>query len=273
MERNVVQQTRSLAAKQWKKPIANSWLKVIASKADVKQDFAAIVIDGYSNQIRHTEQAAGQIFIELGQIVKLYGGRSEIDPEVLKESAKNIIDNFGFISVTEIREAYRQWANGETKVKGAEMYGGEFNAAQVGKIISAYCERRKRVLGTYLREKEGRREQEQRKEKKRIMQEDFEKEFPKMIERAREEITDWREIPAYWYQSAIDRDMISFEQGEAVQIFKEAQEIEKAERANDDEGKVMTLGDVFKQTEKDPLDRAKVIARKLTVFRKLIERK
>lgn len=236
----------------------------------MKQDFAALVIAGYGKQIRHTEQAAGQIFIELGQVVKLYGGRSEIDPEVLKEATKNIIDNFGFISVAEIREAYRQWANGETKVKGAEMYGGEFNAAQVGKIISAYCDRRKKVLGAYLREKEEQLEQEQREEKKRIMQEAFDKEFPRMIDRAREEITDWREVPEYWYSAAMKRDLIQFEHGEAVQIFKDAQELERMERANEEEA--VTLADVFRQQEKNPIERAKVIARKLTVFRKLIKR-
>lgn len=255
--------------KIWKERIEN-YLPKVTSKAECSEGFAALVIRGYYSQIKKLDQPAGQIFMELRDTVKLYGGRKEIDPEVLKECSRLIIDKFPHISVPEIREAYRQWSAGEIEVKGAEMYGGEFNAAQVGKIIGAYCEKRRGVLSAYLREREEEKDREAQAEKRRIMQEAFDAEFPRMIERARNEITDWREVPAYWYESANKRGMIKFEPGEAVKIFTDAQELERIERANEQEESV-TLSDIFRQQEKDPVERAKVIARKLTVFRKLIK--
>lgn len=248
-----------------------SFLQKVTNDADCSIDFLKIVSAGYAEQIRHVPNAAGRILIELPQVVKLYGGRQDIDSEVLKECAKLIVEKFGMISVLEIKEAYRQWSTGETNIKGAEMYFGEFNAGQLGKILGAYTDRRKKVLGVYLREKEEMQEAQSREEKKRIMKEAFDREFPLMIEAAKLTVTDWRDIPAFWYEAANNRGMIHFDRGEAVQIFKDAQDLAKLELQAEQEEKVMYLGDVFRRENKDPLERAKVIARKLTVFRKLIQ--
>lgn len=228
-----------------------------------------MVAMGHGEQIKHIPRAVGRVLLELPQVVKLYGGRTDIDNEILKECAKLIIEKFGFISIPEIKEAYRQWSIGEISVKGAEMYGGEFNASQLGKILGAYVTRRRKVLGTYLREKEEQKEAERREERHLIMKEAFDNEFPTIIAKATLSITDWRDVPAFWYEAANKRGMIKFEQGEAVQIFKDAQDLEKAERTSEEE-ESKTLADIFSKQQGNPLERAKVIARKLTVFRKVL---
>lgn len=214
--------------------------------------------------------AGKTINLVLPTVAQLYGQKSPAADYTWSEATKLIIDKFPYLSINEIKEAYRQYFTGEIEAKGAEMYRGEFNVGSLGKILSAYSERRKKVLGTYLREKEEQKDREGQERKRRIMQDAFNREFPKMIEKSRTEITDWREVPAYWYDSANKRGMIKFEQGEAVQIFQDAQELERIERANEQD-ESMTLADVFRRQENNPLERAKVIARKLTVFRKLIK--
>lgn len=247
-------------------------MQKVTSDADCSIDFLKIVAAGYAEQIRHIPNAVGRVLIELPQVVKLYGGRQDIDSEVLKECAKLIVEKFGMISVLEIKEAYRQWSTGETNVRGGEMYGGEFNAGQLGKILGAYVEKRKMVLGAYLREKEEQQERERKDQKRKIMKEAFDRQFPQLIEDAKTSITDWRDIPAFWYDAANDRGMISFEHGEAVAIFAEAQELERKERI-DNKGENMTLNDIFRKEKSDPIGRSKVIARKLTVWKKLINNK
>lgn len=217
-------------------------------------------------------EAYKAINVMLPTIAQLYGQRNEVGDLIWKECTRLVYEKFPFLSVIELKEAYRQWSTGEIEVKGAEMYGGEFNVGQLGKILGAYCDRRKKVLGAFLRAKEDIQDQQRLNEKKEIMQRAFDDAFPGMIEKAKSEITDWRDVPAFWYDSALKRGMITFDQGEALQIFEDAKELEKIERIGEQEEKAATLADVFKQTEVDPANRAKVIARKLTVFRKLIAR-
>ena len=250
-----------------------SLLRKVTSSAECSKDFVSLVAVGHAQQIRHLERAAGLILMELPQVAKMYGGRADIDSEVLKECSKLILEKFGFLSIPEIKEAYRQYSTGEIVVKGAEMYGGEFNASQLGKILGAYSNRRRKVLGMYLREKEEEKEKAAREEKQRIMKAAFDKEFPRMIERAKTEISEWREVPAYWYEAANKRNMIQFNQGEAVAIFEEAQQLAKIEIQAEQEGRVLTLKDVIQNQKKDPIERAKVIARKITVFRKVLGKK
>lgn len=248
-----------------------SLLKKVTSSADCSKDFVSIVASGHMEQIRHIPRAVGRVLMELPQVVKLYGGRTDIDNDILKECAKLIVEKFGFLSLYEIKEAYRQYSIGEITVKGAEMYWGEFNTSQLGKILGVYSDRRKKVLGLYLREIEEEKQRLEREEKNRERKEAFEIEFPKMIERAKSEMTQWQDVPEYWYDAAIKRGWIEFVHGEAVEFFVEAQEIAKKEMQANEEEKILSLNDIFQRQAQDPMKRAKVIARKITVFRKLIQ--
>lgn len=250
-----------------------SLLQKIAVETESTGDFVKFVAKSHANQIRHMDQveAYRQIDLLLPTIAQMYGQRAEVDDLVWKECIRLVYEKFPFLSIAELKEAYRQWSTGEIEAKGAEMYGGQFNAGQLGKILGAYADRRKRVLGAYLREKEEIKEQEDRETRKRIAQEAFDTAFPHMIANAKKTITDWREVPVFWYDAAMSRKMIEFEPGEALRIFEDAKELELIERANEQEEGMKSLADVFRQEEKNPIERAKVIARKLAVFRKLIK--
>lgn len=211
---------------------------------------------------------------ELDHIAKNYGARQEIEKDTLKEITKFIVEHFGFLALDEIRRAYQMWASEQIKVEGGEIYGGVFNVRQIGKVLAAYNEKRKVVLGNYLRIAQEEKEQAARLEKERWMKEKFEAEFPGILMKAKKTITDWREVPEYFYDSIQKRWGIEFEPGEAQKIFEDAKEIARLEIAG-------TLADSFGgglkarfealEREKSFEEIAKVIARKITVFRKIIK--
>lgn len=242
----------------------------VTDKTGCTKDFAKIVSDGYYNQIRHMEQPAGQIFIELGQVAKLYGAREKIDPEVMKEAARLIVERFSFISIGEIREAYRQKSTGDIKAPGSEMFGGEFNVDQLGKVLGAYCQKRKKVLGAYLSEKRDMEESKAREEREEKLRKQFEIDFPKLLEEAKENMTDWRQVPYHWYATAYRRGMLNLTEKEVEEIGAEAMRITKAEQ-QEEKSEMNIMEALMKNEKSDPYQRAETIARKMIVFRKLIQ--
>lgn len=248
----------------------------VTSITNEPTDFVAFVAACHRRQIRHDQVNAGARLMtsELDHIAKNYGARQEIEKDSLKEMTKFIVENFGFLALDEIRKAYQMWASEEIKVEGGEIYGGVFNVRQIGKVLAAYNEKRKVVLGNYLRiaqEEKDRIEQERRYQE---MKARFEVEFPARLMKAKEAITDWREVPEYFYDSIQKRWGIKFEPGEAQEIFEDAKEIARLEIAG-------TLADSFSgglkarfeamEREKSFEEIAKVIARKIAVFRKIIK--
>lgn len=211
---------------------------------------------------------------EIEFVCKNYGARTEVTKDLAKECIKFIFEKFGYLAVDEIRKAYRMWASEEIKVEGGEIYGGSFNVRQIGKVLAAYNEKRKVVLGNYLRIAQEEKERIEQERRYQEMKARFEVEFPARLMKAKEAITDWREVPEYFYDSIQKRWGIKFEPGEAQEIFEDAKEIAHLEIAG-------TLADSFggglkarfeaMEREKSFEEIAKVIARKIAVFRKIIK--
>jgi len=232
--------------------------------------FVSAAVTGYENPIRTEENAPGLLLIELPQIAQEYGARKKLDQGVQKECVRLILEKFKGIGINEIREAYRLKASGFLEAPGAEMWGGEFNADQLGKVLSAYVQHRRRIIAEYLKAKELAAEQE----KTRRRREEFNRKFPAMIEAAKGRITDWRDVPEYWYQAAKNRGMIQFESGEAQDIYDEAKQLARMEFEEEQEKAPITRKASLQAAAMGKGDdfefRAQVIARKITVFRKLI---
>lgn len=257
----------------------SSWrtcIEKVSSISEVSATFVEFVAKCHRQQIRHSDRVTtiARLMSEVRAISSEYGARREIEPELAQECMKFIFEKFGHLAVDEIRQAYRMWASEELEIKGAEFYGGSFNVAQIGKVLAAYNEKRKVVLGNYLRIVQEEKERIEQEKREQEMKARFEIEFPARLMKAKETITDWREVPEYFYDSIQKRWGIKFEPGEAQEIFEDAKEIARLEIAG-------TLADSFSgglkarfeamEREKSFEEIAKVIARKIAVFRKIIK--
>jgi len=228
-------------------------------------------------------QASGLVQLELHRVAAAYGARNEISAEVFSECTQLILQKFPGLGVNEIREAYRMKAAGELEAlpKGkGEMYGGVFNAEQLGAVLAAYLEQRRKALAAYLRHQQNEMEAAERAQTKARQQEEFNRRFPELIENMKAEAQDWRDCPFWLYQSAKDRGLIRFDNAEeAHDIFQDAINLARleAEEAYHDAQEVGGLG-VFRMRElqramesQDSIQaRARTIARQITLYRKIV---
>lgn len=210
-------------------------------------------------QIRHLDpvHAKGRLIVELPLIAKDYGTRYDLSEHVLTECIFLIVEKFNHLAIAEIREAYRRHAAGELITKGAEMWGGEFSAAQLGKVLTAYTEKRRTVAAAILREQHEAAERQKAAEREAQLRKDFEATFRARIEHAARTAKSWEEIPAFWFRACYDRGWLKISLPEAEQILQTATRLARNEE--------LTPRSLFERASSTE-DRAKVIAQKLAVF-------
>jgi hypothetical protein len=138
----------------------------------------------------------------LVKVVRLYGNRERVEDEMKAECLRLIKDKFQLLGPHEILLAYRLWASGDLgEIKAAEMYGGQFNARQLGAILSEYVGKERRTaLKQYHSIQDA---QKKSDERLKVEQEkaDYDRKFPAMIEAAKG--SDLRPVLAIWYDTAI----------------------------------------------------------------------
>lgn len=197
----------------------------------------------------------------------------EINPIVYEECAELILEKFSQLGIEEIKEAYRMWAAGELgEVKGAEMYGGVFNAAQMGKILARYLNRRKEVVGRYLTLKYDKTKEKMKAQKQAEQKAKYEEGFTGLLASWSGE--SWQDVPYHWFDTAKKRNMIHYAPGEKRQIWEKAQKAAKMEITTEqqEEENLYRKASLMKNLECNLEDRAIVIARKMTVFEKLLSK-
>ena len=228
-------------------------------------------------------QATVHLQVELTEIAESYGARQGINDAVLSECTQLILSKFSGLGVHEIREAYRMKATGELEAlpegKG-EMWGGVFNAEQLGVVLKAYMEQRRKALGAYLQQQHSEMETAQKEAIRKRKQEEFNREFPGLIEKMKAEAQDWRDCPFWLYESAKSRGLIRFDNAQDAQaIFQDALELARLEASNayadaqEQGGKSFwQLRELQKAMEdqKGIEARARTIARQITLYRKIV---
>lgn len=251
-----------------------------ADTAGCSSSLARLAVAGDHNQLRHMHPARqiDEIEAQVKAICESCGARSQVGKAPLKESVRIVRERFAFIAPEEIAGAYRLWACGEVQAAGAEMYGGQFNAAQLGKILGAYCEKRRPVVGAYLRQLEQETWEQKKAGHAKAWKDHYENNFEKIIEQLKAKAHSWQAVGAHLYDTALRRGLIRFEPGEARQIYEEALQCARKEAQDAyDEGRkggksIFQLRELEKAMadEKGIEERAKEIARKMSVFRKLL---
>lgn len=246
----------------------------VAKRLNISPSRVEEIVRAYNSQIRYLpattkeEKKASLMLImtTIAQVARDYGANVAIEPETYEECVRLVISKFSYLALGEIRAAYRMMSAGEISAKGAEMYGGKFNAAQLGKTLAAYSANRKPILGNYLRLKEEKTFEEKKAARDYRLQNSFDATFSSKIEQAKSTFTTFEQVPEFWYHSALKRKLFSLTSEEGIEIKALADKvtvlISQRERSSDLLAAMRPPGSFE--------SRSKVIARKIAVWEKLI---
>lgn len=249
--------------------------KKALSQSGAPRALLEAAVNGYHNQLRSLppEAAVGCLMAALRDVAQDYGARQAVPEETFTECVRIARRKFGGLGIEEFREAYRMWAAGELNLrKGeAEMYGGQFNAAQLGKVMAAYLELRKTALGAYLRELEAYRQEQEKAGKAERLKREYEENFERKLRAFRP--PSWREVPAHWFETAWKKGLIRLSPAEQEETLSAARALARREaEAEKENAGVFQRNQMEKLLRGEELEgRAKTIARKLALFQKFYQ--
>ena len=228
-----------------------------------KKNFVSVAISGYHNQIKKMQQPEQYRFlmVELPIIARAYGAKKILDNSTYKECVKIVITKFGFLSIADIREAYRQFASGEIVTKSGEMYWGEFNSLNLARVLSEYNKSRKKIVAEFLRIIQNEKEKEMAEDRQIEMERRFNSGFTQMLEDGKNTFDKWQQVPAYWYKSCMKRNLFDLEKMNANAIYAKAGELVHAEMLEEAQNPYKSIID-----QVDTSEMQKRIARKLAVW-------
>lgn len=251
----------------------------IAKDVETSTEIVTAVAEGMQNRISSLDDTSAKLAITgaIRAVALDYGGNNDIAAQTLAECIRLVQSEFAFLGVNEIRIAYRQWAVNKTDAgKRGEMYGGQINAAQVGAVLSAYVEKRRQVVKALTEAAHAAKDAQDKERRTEAAKARFWQDLQKAIGAARAGgVTDWRQVPYFWYQSLKKRGYINFEPGEAQTIYEEAKElavIEAGNRVEVENGirKIEAMREYERIIGELEPNEAKTIAQRLSVFRKVI---
>lgn len=220
------------------------WKKVVINDLEVEPSFVNAAIAGYHSQIRYGDKVTtrARLIVEVEQVAREYGAQGadpsdqtavSLQKSILTECLTIIYSKFSFLAVDEIREAFRRWAISSVPNK-PQLYGGRLTAAFFGEVLRLYMMERAPIIKRYRLDLETQKEKEQREAKAEKMREGFEDRFLEDIEKAKAEKWDWLKIPAWWYESAIERNLLPvLSESEKRPYWERAQKAARAQLALD----------------------------------------
>lgn len=213
-----------------------------------------------------------KLTILLPELAKAFGAKKNdsgdfISDKVLQDCIEMTKNRFSFLAFKEIPEAYSLWSSG--KFTALEMYSGSFNVKHYGSVLSAYAKYRLPVV-RMLSDWE---DHIKMIEDSRRKAEAFNKSFKSIVLRERLKIDIWQQVPEFWYDSLLKRKWIDFTVEESHEVFEEAIKLVDVERKRKAIFEKKRSIEILLHGIKPVDEEAKVIARKLIVFRKVVENK
>jgi hypothetical protein len=174
------------------------------------------------------------LLVSIEYISRNYGARVQVSEEMQDECATLIEQQFGDFSITEIVQAYRLWAAG--KIDALEMYGGQFNVTQLGRVLASYRVYRFDINQALAREKNNAEAEARKVERNEQHREDHRRKlcnFPETVQAAivNERYKSPSQIPITWYAFAEAHNMIEFLPGEKLALCLMAEKQIESERA------------------------------------------
>lgn len=232
-------------------------------------------MDGWRNPIKKLpeDEQDSVIHKTITYLANVYGNRVKITPILLKKCILDIKKNFSHYGKMEFTEAFRLWSLGEIGDKSTEMYGGEFNALILNRILKQYENYRRDIVNKSLRELEKQKNQEKERAERERHKEEIDKIPKEQIISDINKYDNWENIPHYLCKIAFKKKLIKLTKSEIEEYKKQAKQKHK-EEIEIERNKISSVNDLLKINKEmqEPEVRERIIATKICVFDKLHKR-
>jgi hypothetical protein len=206
-----------------------------------------------------------QVYNVITAIFPLFG----IDgtKEYYMETADYIGRNFKLISPEEIRTAFELYSTEQLGLDEDLKFYGKINIHTLGKIINSYIAWRNKITYQIEKEKEEKLEEDILLKKREILSREYDKDFENKLKNFNSD--NYEDVPIHWYDMAVRLGYLNWEEGEKEALWEEAKQLALKEKPDSDS--IFDRKTHIRKIAEGNLPRARTIAYKLAVFKKIIK--
>ncbi|NDG19887.1 MAG: hypothetical protein EB117_16710 [Betaproteobacteria bacterium] len=242
-------------------------LPALAQKTNANLTHVERIVLNKDNRIMKIgfQAAYTQIYNVITAIFPLFG----IDgtKEYYMETADYIGRNYKLISPEEIRTAFELYSTSQLDLDEDVKFYGKINIHTLGKIINSYILWRNKITYVIEKEKAEKLEQDILEKKREILSREYDKDFENKLKNFTSD--DFNDVPIYWYDIAVRLGYLNWEEGEKEKLWEEAKQLALQEKPESDA--MIDRKAHLKKIAEGNIPRARVIAFKLAVFKKIIK--
>jgi hypothetical protein len=241
-------------------------LPMIANRVEEKIQDIQLVIENRDKRIMKigAKEAIPKITQLLYQLLPVYG--IEAKEEHLLELTE-FISTYKLISVDEIRLAFEKFAKQELDINDHKLYG-KVDLHAIGRILTAYINWRQKIYFAMDSDIQAKKEEEDRLKRLGKVAEEYDKDFDNKLKNFQSSYLE--DIPIFWFDICVKRGYIVWEDGEKESIWEEAKEL--ALKLKPDSDNLIDRKNHLRKIEEGNIPRAKALAFKLAVWRKVLLR-
>ena len=239
---------------------------MIANRVEEKIQDVQLVIDNRDKRIMKigAKEAIPKITQVLYQLLPVYG--IEAKEEHLLELTE-FISTYKLISVDEIRLAFEKFAKQELDINDHKLYG-KVDLHAIGRILTAYINWRQKIYFAMDSDIQAKKEEEDRLKRLGKVAEEYDKDFDNKLKNFQS--PNFEDIPIFWFDICVKRGYIVWEDGEKEKLWEEAKEF--ALKLKPDSDNLIDRKNHLRKIEEGNIPRAKALAFKLAVWRKVLLR-
>ena len=241
-------------------------LPMIANRVEENIQDIQLVIENRDKRIMKigAKEAIPKITQLLYQLLPMYG--IEAKEEHLLELTE-FISTYKLISVDEIRLAFEKFAKQELDINDHKLYG-KVDLHAIGRILTAYINWRQKIYFAMDSDIQAKKEEEDRLKRLGKVAEEYDKDFDNKLKNFQS--PNLEDIPIFWFDICVKRGYIVWEDGEKEKIWEEAKEL--ALKIKPDSDNLIDRKNHLRKIEEGNIPRAKALAFKLAVWRKVLLR-
>ena len=238
---------------------------MIASRVEEKIQDVQLVIQNREFRIFKTgvKEAMPKVTQVLSQLLPVYG--IEAKPEHLMEITDFVL-TYKLLAVDEIRLAFEKFAKQELDINDHKLYG-KVDLHAIGRILTAYINWRQKIYFAMDSDIQAKKEEEDRLKRLGKVAEEYDKDFDNKLKNFQKPL---EEIPVFWYDECVKRGYIIWEDGEKEKLWEEAKAMALNEKPDSDD--LIDRNNHLRKIEEGNIPRAKALAFKLAVWRKVLLR-